>query len=293
MRAFLLAQVACFHTLVLGTEFINPAPFSKAGDFSQNPVYEEGSTVNVAWTEQTSGKPSSVTFFQVNGTGFVQPFEIITENFINLTSFSWLVGTSKNLSFSNVFLMSIFHEGSASSDADSHYFNITARGASDGPPTSTGSAASSSPTSTLVPAAPTTAAAQPTESPTGGGLSAGAQIGVGVGVGAAAALLLGLLGAWIFLRRRRRGDSHSRSMAEDTALPPPPPPQETTKLPPSAILYGGSEERKEPVLVEVSGRQAPAEMPQPPQDPAKVFRYQNRYEVEGEGVRYELYAPPH
>lgn len=59
-------------------EFINPPPFGEVGDFSNNPIYTVGSTVNVAWTSGEPGKPTSLCLFQLNGTQYLYPFEYLT-----------------------------------------------------------------------------------------------------------------------------------------------------------------------------------------------------------------------
>lgn len=59
-------------------EFINPPPFGKFGDFTNNPIYTVGSTVNVAWTSGEPGVPTSLCLFQLNGTEYLYPFEYLT-----------------------------------------------------------------------------------------------------------------------------------------------------------------------------------------------------------------------
>ena len=47
-------------------EFLNPPPFGASLDYSNNPIYPVGSVVEVGWTQGTSGKPTSVTLWQLN-----------------------------------------------------------------------------------------------------------------------------------------------------------------------------------------------------------------------------------
>lgn len=64
--------------------FINPPPFGEVGDFTNNPTYTVGSTLNVTWTRGKSEKPTSLCLFQLNGTDYLYPFEsLIRTLFIN------------------------------------------------------------------------------------------------------------------------------------------------------------------------------------------------------------------
>jgi hypothetical protein len=82
----------CFFSLlarfigVLGMEFINPSPLRVAGDFTLNPVYFLGSTIDVQWTAGPEGILSSLTMFQLNvtteqggaqATQCLEPFELL------------------------------------------------------------------------------------------------------------------------------------------------------------------------------------------------------------------------
>lgn len=58
-------------------KFINPPPFEKTHDFSLNPIYPEGSILNIKWSDQTE-ENTSLTLWQLNGTQFMEPFEYLT-----------------------------------------------------------------------------------------------------------------------------------------------------------------------------------------------------------------------
>ena len=49
-------------------EFINPPLFEKTGDFNNSPTYDEGTTVNIAWTRGEEGKGVSLCLYQQNET---------------------------------------------------------------------------------------------------------------------------------------------------------------------------------------------------------------------------------
>lgn len=65
--ALLLLSVLWTHVSCL-ISFINPPPFGKSGDFSENPTYPVGSTVNVAWQGGEDGKGVSIVLYQLNQT---------------------------------------------------------------------------------------------------------------------------------------------------------------------------------------------------------------------------------
>ncbi|KAF2708599.1 hypothetical protein K504DRAFT_534211 [Pleomassaria siparia CBS 279.74] len=107
-------------------DFINPPPAGVFGDFSENPIYNVGSKVRVAWTPPTNESQAvSVTLSQMNGTQWILPAEYLTQSAIGRTSYDWLVVTEKNLSVSNMFILAVFREGNSSPDAITHYFNIS------------------------------------------------------------------------------------------------------------------------------------------------------------------------
>lgn len=58
----LLTHVSCL------ISFINPPPFGTKGDFSENPTFAVGSTVNVAWQGGEDGVGVSIVLYQLNQT---------------------------------------------------------------------------------------------------------------------------------------------------------------------------------------------------------------------------------
>ena len=59
---FLLTGASCI------IQFINPPPFGPPRDFSSNPTYASGSTVDVVWTGVEEGKRVSIVLYQLNET---------------------------------------------------------------------------------------------------------------------------------------------------------------------------------------------------------------------------------
>ncbi|KAF1355937.1 hypothetical protein EJ07DRAFT_157928 [Lizonia empirigonia] len=236
----LLTGVSCL------VQFINPPPFGQIGDFSGNPTYAAGSTVNIAWTNVEEGKGVSIVLYQLNETNgqWFGDMEYLTQGATGVTSYSWLVGTRKNLSTSNLFYLSIYQEGKAVSDSNSHYFNIENRDAtvpsissSSNSPSSTSSGASSaksgaSPTtnflanastssqlpslaSTNAPISVSSSATQSSSSVTSSNnFPATAKIGIGIGI--PAALAVGI-GADFFLFRQHK--KKSNIVISTTAVP--------------------------------------------------------------------------
>ncbi|KAK3941772.1 hypothetical protein QBC46DRAFT_381942 [Diplogelasinospora grovesii] len=196
--------------------FISPPPFSGAvGDYSLNPIYVEGSTVDVTWTPGTPGKPTSISLWQLDDNGnFFGDQEYITHNVINMTDFTWIVITTKNLTLSPVFFLSIFEEGNTTGDSNSHYFNITTGVTGQTSPTSSAVSSTSTSTSSMTSSTPASLTTSPSTSttspststpspdPSNGGLSVGAQVGLGVAI--PLAVITGAVAAWLFFRRRRQ-----------------------------------------------------------------------------------------
>ncbi len=226
--------LAVLLTRVLGVMiFINPPPIGPLDDFSHNPIYPVGSTVEVQWTRGVPDQGVSLTFFQMNGTHPTNPLEYIirmaclwyphtsssskltlAENALNATSFLWIVATTKNLSVSNMFILSVFQEGNTVADANSHYFNIS----QDSTQTGTTPVSASSTLTTAgsthsvpVPIASTSISPSAESSSGSGGLSPGAQAGIGIGI--LCAVALGVAAGWsLFGRRNRRHDcAHAKS----------------------------------------------------------------------------------
>ncbi|PSN60501.1 hypothetical protein BS50DRAFT_563610 [Corynespora cassiicola Philippines] len=232
-----LATFASIAWLLTGTsclmEFINPPPFGKTGDFSGNPIYAEGSTVNIAWTEGEEKKGASLVLYQLNETDsqWFGDMEYLTQGAVGVTRYSWLVGTRKDLSVSNLFYLSIFQEGKGASDSNSRYFNIEAKGVKEQSTSSSLTLPSSSPSAaynvsftTSLSASASTSNEPPSLSPTRESTSVpsssiqssaspsssssfpmGAKIGIGVGIPVALFLCLGA-GFFLSRRRRKRGN---------------------------------------------------------------------------------------
>ncbi|KAK3294557.1 uncharacterized protein B0H64DRAFT_190184 [Chaetomium fimeti] len=207
---FLTAFLPC---VLADMDFINPPPFGAVGDVSKNPTYVIGSVVEVAWTPGGEGKQTSLTLWQLNATTaeFFGSMQYVTRKVVDVSTFTWIVATTKDLSVSNMFFLSIFEEGKANADANSHYFNLTRN--SDTRPTAAEASSSASsetriaPTSTsaTVPAETTTdpaatSSAPSSESPSG--LDSGAKIGIGVAIPCAA--ILGVVAGYLIFRRRKR-----------------------------------------------------------------------------------------
>lgn len=130
---------------------------------------------------------------------------------VNVTNFQWLVGTAKDLTVSNVFLLSIYIEGGTVVEGTSHYFNISSKSVKSATTTSSSTSSSTTsssifevPSSTESPVTTATSTTSTTAPPTANsnGLSQGATIGLGVGVPCAVAL--GVAVGWFFFGRRRR-----------------------------------------------------------------------------------------
>lgn len=79
-----LAQllVASLPTAWAAWDFINPPPPGATGDYHDNPVYKEGSSLTIAWVPdpQNSAAPVTVALWQLNaiGSGVVGDIEYIT-----------------------------------------------------------------------------------------------------------------------------------------------------------------------------------------------------------------------
>jgi len=142
----------------------------------------------------------------------------------NSTSFSWIVGTTKDLTVSNMFFFCLFVEGENSAAANSHYFNITAKSGtqqtvgssttSSVKSSSTSSSATTAsstnsenfPTSISTTNSTTSASTDPTAtlsvSESNKGLSTGDKFGVGIGV--VGAIAIGIIAGWCIFGRRKQ-----------------------------------------------------------------------------------------
>ena len=115
---------------------------------------------------------------------------------VNQTLFRWIVGTTKDLTFSNQFAIAVWSAGAFVTDSATNIFNITSRVAATNPG-QTSATVSSSPGPTMtVPAPPQS------PPPSTSGLSAGAS--AGVGIGAAFGIMALAAAVWFLVRRRRR-----------------------------------------------------------------------------------------
>ncbi|KAH7355734.1 hypothetical protein BKA66DRAFT_429698 [Pyrenochaeta sp. MPI-SDFR-AT-0127] len=225
--AWLLTSVSCL------MEFINPPPFEKTGDFSGNPTYAEGSTVNIAWTKGEENKGASLVLYQLNETDgqWFGDMEYLTQGAVGVTRYSWLVGTRKDLSVSNLFYLSMFQEGKSVSDSNSRYFNIEAKNSKEQsklsssiPPSSTSSATSSLSSTTSPSASASTSNMPPSFSPTSeptGAPNSDIQSSsspqssnnfpieakIGIGVGIPVLLVLCLAASLLLFRRRKKIDN--------------------------------------------------------------------------------------
>ncbi|KAJ4306402.1 hypothetical protein N0V88_001202 [Collariella sp. IMI 366227] len=134
MRSSLCASILAFPWLASAISFINPPPpFGDINDFTSNPVYTEGSAITVVWTDtKDTNIPFSVVVYQVDYSNNEvkipanQNFEYVVRN-INRTSSPWIVATAKDLSFSNIFVLTVFFQGDTVGRALSHWFNITSK----------------------------------------------------------------------------------------------------------------------------------------------------------------------
>ncbi|KXX73316.1 Very low-density lipoprotein receptor [Madurella mycetomatis] len=224
-----LARLVVLPLAVAAIEFVNPPLPGDTGDFSENPVYEVGSSLEIVWTPAPEGVPVSVVMWQedIGNEGLSSGHEDIVLNAVDLTRFSWIVGTRKNLEASPVFFFGIFERGQNSPSATCHYFNITRPEAgTTTEPSSTGTSTSTSISSTSAASTSTTESSgtnniAPTVGANAGenveedvedaaGLSTGAAIGIGVAI--PCALILGAIAGYLLVRRRKR--------EADTPAPP-------------------------------------------------------------------------
>lgn len=237
MIACLAVLAGCVSLAMGRMKFINPPEAGRRGDFSQNPSYPYGSVVALAWTEAADNAATSLTLWQVNQNdgAFLGNMEYITRewklmknllptcaeennkgNSISTTTFNWIVATSKDLTVSNIFFMSIFEEGQRVSDGDSQYFNMT-RGSGSGaeteiPPQSTSAGPTPSPAevpaTSSIPASnedersPSQEVQEPAPDQSDESLDRSAIIGLAVAL--PCGIILSALGAWFFWGRRRR-----------------------------------------------------------------------------------------
>ncbi|KAJ5720919.1 uncharacterized protein N7483_008853 [Penicillium malachiteum] len=256
--------------------FYNPPTGGKIHDYTKNPVYTLGQTLQMRWT--TTLASFSILLWQNDNADY----EWVQTDISNLTSYDWIVSTNQNLSNGNVFFFQI-RNASNLEDQDelfaSHYFNITEKSstATMSPSTSTTqgafqrSAESKSSSVPLVasPTITTTSRALSTEtaiatnrSNTGHhGLSIDTKVGIGVGAGAVGILVFA--GGLFFCLRKRKLES---SQVDGSQL--------NTNLFPSADIVDFSDGRTDerPAMIfEAPGNLAPNVFEAPTYDQRRVF----------------------
>ncbi|RHZ56295.1 uncharacterized protein CDV56_108165 [Aspergillus thermomutatus] len=219
--------------------FYNPPTGGPIHDYTANPVYVLGQTVQLRWA--TSLEWFSLVLWQNDNSDY----EWIQTNLTGVTTYDWIVSTNRDLDDGIVFFFQIRDATDISNQSRlfaSHYFNITK---DDSKTTKTPSTSSSSTTSTAstsasgsatttmttptvlltasvalttsgpAPTAPasstaaadsgsTTNSSSPSDNTQSSGLSPQTKLGVGVGVGLGCALLIALGFIWYLLRRSKK-----------------------------------------------------------------------------------------
>ncbi|MCJ1437691.1 hypothetical protein MMC27_007078 [Xylographa pallens] len=227
--------------------FYNPFPPGTVSDFTENPTYQVGSTVQLRWSVTWDRISLCLTQFGNRN------YEFLLPNVTNMNNYDWIVSTSQTISNGNVFSLSIYDPGTHDSFS-SHYFNLTDTSivASPSTFTSAGPASATTAAVTMVPDIITPASATmssatvatntsppsltstgPLSSATnnfggghhnfngnddddggGNGLSSTTKIGIGVGLGVGIPLFiaLGIAAGWTlrssYKRRRAAGRPH-------------------------------------------------------------------------------------
>ncbi|KAK3324987.1 hypothetical protein B0H66DRAFT_547193 [Apodospora peruviana] len=234
MRLLLIWALAVFLPPVLGVmHFISPPAAQPHDSISDNPVFTEGTTVNVSWSPPDAGKSSSLSIIQMNKTSLqgLGIWTLITDGVLGGSNFTWTVTLSVgqayfDLDVSNVFTFNIWEEGKQLPDGNSRFFNITPKAqvtTSSDPvvtATSTSQTASSNtmkPTTAAPLSSPISSSTTPSpaentsanasanndaSSSSNSDLSTGAKAGIGVGI--IAAVVLGLLAGWLLFANRKR-----------------------------------------------------------------------------------------
>jgi hypothetical protein len=186
-----------------------------------------------------------------------------TENAVGRSEYSWLVGTQKNLTVSDLFYLSIFQEGESSSDSNSHYFNIRPEDAE----RRTSSLPSTTvPTSTSATSSTSTTAPAPASSPPSSGTEARNQpdgfptgVKVGLGVGIPIALILCFVAGFLCFRHRRKTQEQA---GKNPYMAAPPLPQNQEDYQSMGGYYAGSQYNK--------WQQSPVEAPDRAQSPVEL-----------------------
>ncbi|KAI3395443.1 hypothetical protein diail_1306 [Diaporthe ilicicola] len=283
--------------------FVNPPNMATWHDFTDNPVYVEGSTVNLVW-EAPSDIATSVTMFQANLTdGFVigRDFEYVTKSVVNATDFQWRVGTSRDTTVSNVFLLSIYVEGGTDVMATSHYFNISSKSVKSTTTTSSSILSTTTSSSISVPSGSTsstesllsapTSTASTTTPPTANSNGLDKEAIIGMGVAIPCAVIIGAAAGWFFFGRRRRSQQIPRSHIPDNGstrdgISMTSPEHSSVYTTTQRGQFYGEIPRQISPPAEMTGQTKPLELQQQYRD----------YELSGESravpsQHYELYAP--
>lgn len=183
----------------------------------------------------------------------------------NITSFPWTVTTSKDLTTSNMFFMSLYKTGATSPDDWTVYFNISSPSSGVSTSTTLTSATTSSASSTTSPTSETTSPARETTSASSsntgasqGGFDTGAKVGIGIGIPVAA--VLGIAAGWLIFRKRKSpGGSTDHPPQENKHASDLPPYVSGTQDPPHfggqpTYFEASGEPRTSAAAVELDGR---------------------------------------
>ena len=225
-----MAALGLASSTIAKISLINPPQFGGRISPSQYDVWTEGQTIDIQWTTPEPNRLLSVVLYQMNATfaasyngqfpGDDPPFEFITrmpipsdtgdtdrrltraDDQVNQTFFRWIVGTTRDLGFSNQFAIAVWVSGTIVTDSATNIFNITSRVAAPNPGQPSGT---TSRTTSSSPSPSPSASGSPSpevDPPSTSGLSAGAS--AGIGIGAALGLLALAAAVWFLVRRRRR-----------------------------------------------------------------------------------------
>ncbi|KAH9903679.1 hypothetical protein F4778DRAFT_94638 [Xylariomycetidae sp. FL2044] len=197
-----LAGLAVIRPVFADTKFLRPPDSGPNGDFSDNPTYKIGDTLNIQW--DTNLKEVDLLLWQSpddDGTG---PQRLLTSS--GSTSYQWTVsdaffpGDRDGITY----FFQLFNTSATSPDGGSHYFNITQATTSTTSTSMTSTSTSTS--STTISGTPTSVPipieSNPSSSSSSSGLSSGAIAGIAVGVALAA--IFAALAAFLLIRRRRK-----------------------------------------------------------------------------------------
>ncbi|CAJ2512311.1 Uu.00g053260.m01.CDS01 [Anthostomella pinea] len=215
--------------------FVRPGPGvpNSTDTTTSNAVHPLGTYFHIAWSGTNQSRLVSVVLFQTDGLDLEYPFEYVVQTLTGETSFDWTVRTGQNLSFSNLFLLSLFYDGENRPAAFSETFNITdvspvlsASTSSTSSTSSTGStgstsfASSTSSTSSISAASAATPKASSTatsDDSSASGLPVGVKAGISVAVLVVA--LLGIAAGELFFRHRANKQQHPATLPAPAPFP--------------------------------------------------------------------------